>query len=120
MAGKRILIIDDEPNFVEMLKKRLEANGFQVLEALTGEEGLKKAFSGGVDIVLLDIVMSDIDGYTIMQKLRSNERTKKIPIIVVTGKPDMKDIFDVEGVDAIVKPFEDAELLKKIDKALQN
>ena len=119
MDAKRIVIIDDEPNFVEMVKERLEANGFEVLEALTGEEGLEKASSGRVDLVLLDIVMPDIDGYTILKKLRSNEDTKKIPIIVVTGKPDMKGIFDVEGVDAIVKPFEDGELMGKINKALE-
>jgi adenylate cyclase len=116
---KRILIVDDEPNFLELLKLRLEANGYDTSEAMTGREGLEKVRGEKIDLILLDIVMPDMDGYTFLHKIKADLETRSIPIIVVTGKPDMKEIFLIEGVQAIIdKPIGDNVLLKEVRKAL--
>ena len=116
---KRILIIDDEPNFLELLKVRLEANGYDTSEAMTGREGLEKVRSEKIDLILLDIVMPDMDGYTFLHKLKADLETRSIPVIVVTGKPDMKEIFRIEGVQAVIdKPLGDNVLLSEVRKAL--
>lgn len=119
MNKKKILIVDDEPEFVNLVRLRLEANGYEVIDAPDGEEGLKKAEEGNPDIILLDIMMPKKDGYTLMRELKYKETTKSIPIIVITAKPDMKDLFEIEGFkDYVVKPFEDEDLLLRIKRAL--
>lgn len=120
MDKKKVLVIDDEPDFLEMIKIRLEANGYEVIDAYDGEEGLKKAEGENPDIILLDIMMPKKDGYTLLRELKHKKATKSIPIIVLTAKPGMRDLFGMEGInDYIVKPFEDEELLLRIKKALK-
>lgn len=116
---KKILIIDDEPNFVEVLKARLEMEDFEVIDTLTGEEGLAKAKEMLPDLILLDVVMPEMDGYTVLKYLRADLRTKSIPVIAVTARPGVKELFDIEGVKGyIVKPFEDEDLMSSIYKAM--
>ena len=116
---KRILIVDDEPNFIELLKMRLEADGYDVIAAANGKEGLEKIGSSKVDLILLDVVMADMDGYTFLHKIRASVDTRVIPIIVITGKPGMKEIFSIEGVQAVLdKPFEDKELMFHVREVL--
>jgi adenylate cyclase len=116
---KKILIVDDELNFVELLKVRLEASGYEILEAATGKEALDKVFASKTDLILLDVVMPDMDGYTFLHKIRANTDTRAIPIIVITGKPGMKELFSIEGVQAVIdKPFEDKDLMLEVRKAL--
>ena len=118
MNGKKILIIDDEPEFVEMLKIRLEKNGYDVMVAGDTAEAMD-VIKGGPDLVLLDIMMPCIDGYTLYRQLKKDDATKSIPVIVITAKPEMKDLFQAEGVnDYLVKPIDDDELLAAIKKAL--
>lgn len=120
MDKKKILVIDDEPDFVNLIRVRLEANGYEVIDASNGEEGIKKAEAENPDVILLDIMMPNKDGYTLMRELKYKEITKSIPIIVLTAKPGMRDLFGMEGInDYIVKPFEDEELLLRIKKALK-
>jgi len=119
MGKKKILIVDDESEFVAMVKIRLEANGYETLTAFNGDEGLKVAEEKAPDIILLDIMMPEKDGYTTLRELKKNARLKDIPVIVLTAKPGMKDLFEVEGVsDYMVKPFESSELMFKIRKIL--
>jgi len=119
MDKKKILIVDDEPEFVAMVKIRLEANGYETLTAFNGDEGLKVAEEKAPDIILLDIMMPEKDGYTTLRELKKNARLKDIPVIVLTAKPGMKALFEVEGVsDYMVKPFESSELMFKIRKIL--
>ena len=119
MSKKKILVIDDELDFVNLVKVRLEANGYEVIDALNGEDGLKKAEAENPDLILLDIMMPKKDGYTLLRELKYKEATKSIPVIVLTAKPGMRDLFGMEGVsDYIVKPFEDEELLLRIKKTL--
>jgi len=119
MEKKKILIVDDEPDFVLLLKKRLEANGYDVISAANGDEGVKKVGTDKPNLILLDIMMPEKDGYTMLKELKAREETSSIPVIVVTAKPNMRDLFGVEGIkDYIVKPLDDEDLLLRIKRAL--
>ena len=119
MDKKRILLVDDEHELVDMVKIRLEANGYDVAVAYNGEEGLKAAKEKNPDIILLDIMMPKKDGYTVLKDLKADDKLREIPVIIITAKPKMKDLFEMEGVNYyIVKPIDDKELLSKIKEAL--
>lgn len=115
MENKKILIIDDEPDFVKMLKMRLEFSGYEVAIAFDGDEGLEILRKEIPDLILLDIMMPNKDGYTFLLDMKKDERTREIPVIALTAKAGMKDLFELEGAkDYIVKPFESEHLLAKI------
>lgn len=119
MTGKKILVVDDEPEFVDMLKMRLEANGYAVVTAANGKQGAEKAVSEKPDLILLDILMPEMDGYTAMKEIKATTQTRDIPVIVVTAKSKMQDLFQVEGIsDYVVKPFESDDLLFRIKRVL--
>jgi len=118
--AKKILIVDDEKDFVDMVKIRLKVNGYETSEAYDGTEGLKKAENENPDLILLDVMMPNKDGYTMLRDLKGNVATKSIPVIVLTAKSGMKDLFEIEGVrDYIVKPFDSEDLLLRIAKVLK-
>ena len=118
--AKKILIIDDEPDLISVVKTRLEASGYEVISASNGLEGLKRADQKTPDLILLDIKMAQMDGYTTLRKLKHEKKTESIPVIILTGYEKMKDIFDLEGAaDYIVKPFDSQDLLLRISRALK-
>ena len=120
MDGKKILIVDDEQEIVKLIKRRVEADGYQVFTANDGTEALEKAEKENPDLILLDIKMAKMDGYTAFRNLKKNEQTKSIPVIVVSAYDKMKDMFELEGVsDFIVKPFDGQDLLARIAKVLK-
>jgi len=121
MGKNKILIVDDEPDFVALLKKRLEANGYEVINASNGDEGLKMIKTDKPDVVLLDILMPKKDGYTMFQEMKDDESIDRTPVIVLTAKPYMKDLFAMEGIrDYLIKPVEDEDLLLRIKMALKD
>ena len=116
---KKILIIDDDPSVVLVMKSRLEANGFQVVIASEGGEGLEKACSEKPDLILLDIRMPNVDGWTFMNNMKNTKLSKEIPVIMTSAHGKMKELFASEGVvDFITKPFTADDLLEKIRKHL--
>ncbi len=118
--GKKILVVDDEADVAKLLKIRLEGHQFEVVLASDGNEGLDKAEAEKPDLILLDVMMPTMDGYTFVREMKSNPNTKDIPIIVLTAKPGMKDLFEMEGArDYITKPYEIDDLLSKINKHLK-
>ena len=120
--AKKILIIDDEKDLVAVVRLRLEANNFSVSEAFSAEEGLRKAEAQNPDLILLDILLPDSDGYQACQRLKSNPRTKGIAIIIFTAsslKGLAKRALEAGAVDYVIKPFEPKDLLEKINKALK-
>ncbi|MFA6635988.1 MAG: response regulator [Candidatus Omnitrophota bacterium] len=118
-ARKKILVVDDDPDALKMLSVILENMGYGVVCAGTGKEALEKLENDAIDLVLLDVVMPDMDGYTFFQTLRSDVDKRDLPVIVLTGKPDMKEIFKMEGVSIVMdKPFEPQVLLSKINEML--
>lgn len=115
---KNILIIDDDPEIVELSKTRLEASGYQVMTATDGEEGKRKAILKMPDLIIVDIKMPNVDGYSFVRSLR-RDFEKSIPIIVLTAYANMKDLFAVEGIENyIVKPFKAEDLIERVNKCL--
>ncbi|MCP4652054.1 MAG: response regulator [Candidatus Omnitrophica bacterium] len=116
---KKILVVDDEVDIVEVLKLRLEANSYSVSVALDGAIGLEKAKSEKPDLILLDIAMPKLDGYNFVKEIKADEATRGMPIIILTAKDKMKDLFEIEGIkDYIVKPFDPEKLIARVEKVL--
>ncbi|MFH1359952.1 MAG: response regulator [Candidatus Omnitrophota bacterium] len=113
--NKKILIIDDDPTVVKLIKTRLEANGYGAIVAKDGREGLHQAKTHKPDLILLDVLMPDIDGYTLVKELKKDEELRTIPVIIITIKEQLQDLFKQEGVkDYLVKPINTQELLAKV------
>ncbi|MBF0217534.1 MAG: response regulator [Candidatus Omnitrophica bacterium] len=119
--GKSILVVDDEADIVTQIKIRLEANGYSVTGAYSGEEALAKIKSGVPDLILLDVMMPPPNGFQVCRILKDSPEYKDIPIIMLTAKSTESDKFwGVEsGADEYVsKPYSAKELLEKISVLL--
>jgi DNA-binding response OmpR family regulator len=119
---KKILVIDDLPENVFMLQDRLEHEGYEVLTAYDGKNGIDKAKTELPDLVLLDVMMPDINGLEVCKILVNDEKTASIPIILVTAKTgaeDTKEGLDAGAFDYIKKPFNKIELLARVRSALK-
>ena len=118
MAEKRrILLVDDEPSIVKMVGKRLEVEGFDVVVAMDGQDGLTKAQAEHPDLIVLDLMLPKLNGYEVCTMLKQDARYQKIPIILFSAKAQEKDEkLGMEcGANAYVrKPFRAQELLEKI------
>jgi DNA-binding response OmpR family regulator len=122
MAGKKVLLVDDEVDFVDVVRTRLEANNFEVVTAYDGEEALEKVKEKMPDIIILDIMMPKISGFDVCRKLKSDQNYKEIPIIMLTARFQVNDIKlgAAMGANAyITKPFEPQVLLEKMQELLQ-
>ena len=120
MAGQKILIIDDNQDFVRLLEVNLSKRGYQVVTAANGAEGLKKVETEKPQLILLDIKMPEMDGFTFVRLLKKDEKIQKIPVVVLTGYEPMRDMFRFEGVeDYFLKTDDTKDLLKAIEKILQ-
>lgn len=116
---KKILVVDDEPEVVEMTRKRLEKSGFKVLTALDAKEGLKRVYADEPDLILLDIIMPNKDGFTMLRELKNDVSTSSIPVIVLSAKGEYDALLKGENfgaIDYFIKPCDWAELLKYIKK----
>ena len=122
MAEKhRILLVDDEPSIVKMVGKRLEVEGFEVLIAMDGQEGLSKAQADNPDLIVLDLMLPKLNGYEVCTMLKQDARYQKIPVVLFTAKAQEKDEkLGMEcGANAYVrKPFRAQELLDTIRSLL--
>jgi len=113
MAGKKtILIVDDDVLASDRLKSFLEGHGFSVVQATDGVIALKLIEGKAPDLIVLDIVMPKMDGFTVAKELRYNDKTKQIPIIILSAKEGMKELFAIEGInDYMIKPVDNEGLL---------
>lgn len=117
--AKKILLIDDDPHIVQLLKTRLIASGYAVITAYDGEEGLLKLKEDRPDLVILDILMPKMDGYSFVLKIREDGLMSKTPVIMLTAKDNMKNVFEMEGVSGyMIKPFCGEDLLDKVSNVL--
>lgn len=119
--AKKILIVDDEAELVDLVKIRLEAVGYEVIKAFDGQEGLDKAKLERPDLILLDIMMPKMDGYKVCGLLKMDARFKTIPVILFSAKAQKEDAQMAKEVGAdlyITKPFEAPVLLVKIKELL--
>jgi DNA-binding response OmpR family regulator len=121
-AKPKILIVEDEPDIVATVRDRLEMYEYEVLSAGNGKEGLEKALSEEPDIVLLDVNMPVMDGFTMLEALRKRPEGAEITVMMMTVRDRKEDVARAEacGVeDYVAKPFELSELVDKIEKALE-
>jgi len=112
-----VLIIDDDPNNLKVVVDTLIAYGFRVLVARTGERGLQRAERLSPDLILLDVNLPGIDGFEVCRRLRTNELTRRSPVIFMTahaGEDDKIRGFDVGAVDYVTKPVSERELLARL------
>lgn len=112
-----IVIVDDNPDNLSVLRRLLVEQGYLVRPALSGEIALKAVESDSPDLVLLDILMPEMDGYEVCRILKSDENTANIPIIFISGLTEVEDIlkaFQAGGVDYITKPFRTEEVLARV------
>jgi class 3 adenylate cyclase/CheY-like chemotaxis protein len=117
-----ILAVDDTPENLEILRMRLEAQGYEVAEAVDGEEGLARARELKPDLILLDIMMPKRDGISVVRELKQDPDLRAIPVVLVTAKADTKDVvegLDAGGDDYLTKPFEHSALLARVRSMLR-
>ncbi len=114
---KSLLVVDDDPDLLKMLKLRLESEGYDFLSATDGQEMLEIVKLKKPDAILLDIMLPKVDGYSALREMRKESEFRDIPVIILTGKEKnkMNDLFALEDIAYFVeKPFEAVDLLGKI------
>lgn len=119
---KRILCIEDEPEMIDLIRLILGRRGFEVYGAPGGVEGIRLVRETHPDLVLLDLMMPDMDGWEVYQKMKAEDSTKAIPVIVVTAKAQSIDkvlgLHIAKVDDYITKPFGPQDLIDSIEKVL--
>lgn len=118
---KRVLVVDDDPDMVKFLGVMLMLEGYEVLEAYRGNEGLQVAAEEKPDVILLDIMMHDLDGFEVYRKLKMEKETSDIPVVFVTAKTARSDVekglsLGAEGY--VTKPFRPTDLICTISEAV--
>jgi DNA-binding response OmpR family regulator len=119
--AKRILIVEDDPSVLRAISYMLEKEGYSVLTAMNGLEGLKKAKEESPDLLVLDVMLPGIDGFEICHRLRAESLTAKLPILMLSAKGQAADKSMGLGVGAdeyLTKPVERTVLLGKIEALL--
>lgn len=122
MAHERILIVEDEPNILELVAYNLEKEGWTVLKAPTGDQGWNMIQTESPDLVLLDLMLPGMDGMEICRRTRENQATRGIPIIMLTAKSEEVDrVLGLEtgADDYVTKPFSPRELVARIRAVLR-
>ena len=123
MANEKILVVEDEDAIRELLTFTLQNAGFSHIEgAANGEEGLVRARSWQPDLIILDLMLPGIDGLTVCRKLKTNEETRNIPIIMLTAKSEESDVvlgLELGAADYITKPFSRKILIARVRAQLR-
>jgi len=116
-----ILVVDDLPQNVRLLEAVLAPRGYTVVQATSGHEALQRVASEPIDLVLLDIVMPEMDGYEVCRTLRADPATRFLPIVMITASGEQEKVVAIESGadDFIAKPFDHAELLARVGSLLR-
>ena len=121
MTTRNILIIDDSQTILKVVSEMLKNNGFRVSTASNGKEGLEKALNEHIDAVILDKIMPEMDGNEVLEKLKNNPATKKIPVMMLTALSNIMEIsksLEMGAYDYIVKPFDNDNLLVRLNNII--
>lgn len=118
----KILIVDDEPFNVDYLEQELDERGYQTVSAMNGQEALNQVTAENPDLVLLDIMMPIMDGFTVLARLKENAATRDVPVIIISAMSDMASV--VKGIqqgaeDYLPKPFDETLLHARIGASLE-
>jgi DNA-binding response OmpR family regulator len=114
---KKILIVDDVPKNIELAANILQTRSYNITFAKSGASALEKVESIDFDLILLDVMMPEMDGFEVCEKLKANEKTKDIPVIFVTARSETENVvkgFELGAVDYVTKPFQTEELLARV------
>ncbi len=117
-----ILVVDDNQENLKVVNSLLKEENYKIALALDGKSALDTLEKTRIDIILLDIMMPGMDGFEVCKILKSNERTKNVPVIFLTAKSDIDDVvkgFREGGVDYITKPFRKEELIVRVRNQVQ-
>jgi DNA-binding response OmpR family regulator len=117
--GKKVLVIDDEPALVDLVKTWLGSKGYEVIPAYNGTDGLRKAVSKEPAVIILDLMMPGMDGFEVLTRLKREPKTRYIPVIVLTAKRDTEHLFrakELGSTDYMMKPFSLRDLLKLVKR----
>jgi two-component system phosphate regulon response regulator PhoB len=119
---KKILVVDDEPDVVELVEFNLKTAGYQVLRAGDGGEALRRAREELPDLIVLDLMLPEVDGFEVCKILRRDQRTRNIPILMLTAKAEEIDRvlgLELGADDYVTKPFSPRELVLRIKNLLR-
>ena len=122
MAGEKILVIEDEHDIRELISYNLENEGYDIIKSASGSEGIEQARKKLPNLILLDIMLPDIDGLEVCRKLKRDESTKDIPIIMLTAKSEDSDVIsglELGAADYITKPFSPRVLIARLRSVLR-
>ena len=122
MGTERILIIEDDPEIQEMLKHAFSREGWKLIQASSGEEGLEYLRSSGADCLILDIMLPAMDGFKVLKKIRADGNFSDLPVIICTARGDEADIvsgLELGADDYVVKPYSPRVLAARIRTALR-
>ena len=113
----KVLVIDDDPFIVRLIRAKIEQLGHEVITAADGEDGITAALQADPDLVLLDLMMPRVNGLEVCHALREKETTRHIPIVMLTGKGQEQDVeqgFAAGATEYLVKPFSPRELQARV------
>ena len=114
---KKILVVDDEPHIVNLIKLTLDSENYEILEAYSGSEAINIAIKEKPNLITLDLMMPGMSGYDVCSELRNNSLTRDIPIMIISAKSTINDKFqsiDFGAIDYITKPFEPDEFKQRV------
>ena len=117
-----ILVVDDQPQNIELLEAHLVPQGYEVVKAASGEEALEKLSGNQIDLVLLDVMMPRMSGFEVLEKLRADKKTRLIPVVMITAHKETEDrvkALEAGCDDFISKPFDKHELLARVKSLLR-
>ncbi|MFT3740573.1 MAG: response regulator [Breznakibacter sp.] len=118
----RVLVVDDNETNLTIVSSMLRSTGYEIVLAQDGKTALQILDETNIDIVLLDVMMPEMDGYQVCERIKSNEKTKDISVIFLTALRDTGDLvrgFNVGGVDYVTKPFQREELIARLNNHVQ-
>jgi DNA-binding response OmpR family regulator len=120
-AVPRVLVVDDDPVILKLLQVNFEMEGYEVLTAADGAQGLAAATAGAPDVIVTDVMMPVMDGLALLAALREHDATRTTPVIILSAKAqtsDRRDGLEAGAADYVTKPFEPLELLERVTALL--
>lgn len=122
MAKEKILVVDDEEDILELVRYNLNKEGYKIVCAASGEESLRKARLEAFDLIILDLMLPGIDGLEVTRRLKDDQKTRSIPIVMLTAKGDEPDVvtgLELGADDYITKPFSPRILIARVRAVLR-
>lgn len=120
--GKKILVVDDEPGLVEIVRVNLEWEGYEICEAFDGQEGWDKVRSEKPDLVILDVMMPEMSGLELLDRIKADPHICGVPVIILTVRARGMDVIqglEKGAIEYMTKPFEPVDLVRVVKKILE-